>query len=353
MGGRTYVTYVTSQSSPQPMLDASGSGAAAGRRLHVSARRSVEVLAEAARLYYVEALTQQQVASMLETTRSNVSRMLQAARDQGIVRFQIVRPLHRERALERSLVEQFGLREAIVLSADRGGDTLPQVGELGAKWLAGHVEDGMQITLSWGRTLQAMVAAMQVGQAYDVEVVQLGGDLQLDPRESGHELVRELAACLGGRYSYLHAPAILDSPETVRELRGMQATASELDKARRADLALVGIGSFEHGFAEQLFRSPYLTAADRRDFDRVRPAGDILARFFDEEGVQLDTPLRHRVLALELDELREIPTVVGIAAGQEKARGILGALRGRLVDVLITDQPAAATALTVERDRKG
>jgi DNA-binding transcriptional regulator LsrR (DeoR family) len=318
----------------------------------VSAPRSVESLAEAAHLYYVEGQTQQQVARALGTTRSNVSRMLQAARDQGIVRFQIVSPLRRQRALERSLVELFDLSEAIVLAADisEDDDTLAQVGKLAAAWLEDHVKDGMRLTLSWGRTLQAMVNAVQVDQAYDVDVVQLGGDLQLEPHLSGHELVRDLAARLGGRYSYLHAPAILDSPDTVRELRSMRAIDEELTKASRADIALVGIGGFGHGFAARLLESAYLSPDDRAAFDLERPAGDILARFFDEDGHQLDTPLRHRVLALELEELRDLEQLAGIAAGEEKARGIWGALRGRLVDVLITDQAAAASALHLHRE---
>jgi DNA-binding transcriptional regulator LsrR (DeoR family) len=316
----------------------------------VSAPRNAETLAEAAQLYYVEGLTQQQVATALKTTRSNVSRMLQAARDQGIVRFHIVRPLHRQNALERSLVEQFGVQEVIVLAADAGTDNLRQVGELAAQWLTDHVKDGMRLTLSWGRTLNAMAQAIEVDQAYDVDVVQLGGDLQLDPQFSGHELVREFAARLGGRYSYLHAPAILGSPAMVDELRSLQAIAAELDKARSADVAFVGIGAYGQGFAAQLLESAHLSNAERATFDADPPAGDILARFYDERGRQLDTPLRHRVLALELEELREIPTIVGIAAGEDKGRGIWGALRAGLVDVLITDQAGAASALHLERE---
>lgn len=316
----------------------------------MTASRDPQILAEAAHLYYVEGATQQQVARALRTTRSNVSRMLYAARDQGIVRFQIVRPLDRQRALERSLVETFGLREARVLAADQGVDTLVPVGELAAQWLADRVEDGMRLTLSWGRSLQAMTQALDVDRAYDVDVVQLGGDLQLDPRYSGHELVRELAARLGGRYSYLHAPAILDSEATVEELRSLRPISTELDKAREADVALLGIGAYGQGFAATLLESAHLTDADRARFDRAQPAGDVLARFFDVRGEQVDTPLRHRVLALELDELRTIPLKVGVATGASKAAGIWGALRGGLVDVIVTDQAAAASALHLERE---
>ena len=316
----------------------------------MSARRDAETLADAAHLYYIEGLSQEQVANVMSTTRSNVSRMLQSARAAGIVRFEVVRPLSRQRKIERALEEQFGVSEAVVLAADTEVDTLPQVAELGARWLERFLVDGMRLTLSWGRSLNSVAKALTVEKAIDVEVVQMGGDLQLDPGHSGHELVREVASRLGGRYSYLHAPAILDSPGTVAELVALPAIDAELTRSRTADVALVGIGTFGRGFSAQLLESAHLSAEERAAFDAAPPAGDILARFFDDHGITLDTPLRDRVLALDLDEVRAIPTVVGVAAGAEKARGILGALRGGLIDVLITDQSAAAAALHLQRD---
>lgn len=316
----------------------------------MSAPRSADVLAEAAHLYYVEGRSQQQVAKALGTTRSNVSRMLSSAREQGIVRFEIVRPIRRHRELEQELQEVFGLKDAVVLAAGAAESGLDGVGSLAASWLQDHVKDGMRLAVSWGRSLQRMARRLEADQTYDIEVVQSGGDLQLDPRYSGHELVREIAARLGGTYSYLHAPAILDAPGTVAQLRSMRAIEHELTKAREADLALVGIGAYGHGFAAQLLESAHLSAAERRWFDGTGAAGDILGRFFDVRGQLLASPLRDRVLALELHELRAVETIAGVAGGAEKARGLLGALRGGWLDVLITDQAAAAGALQLVRE---
>lgn len=313
-------------------------------------QRSQERLAEVAKLYYVDGLTQNEVADLMGTTRSNVSRMLQAARDQGIIRFRISHPMSRQHALEQSLIATFGLSDAVVLAADTGAETLERTADLASRWLTEHVKDGQTIALSWGRTLQALVEHVEVDRAYDVTVVQLGGDLQLDPRLSGHELIRDLAARLGGDYSYLHAPALLDSEVTVAQLQSNTTIAAQLDRARCADVALVGIGGYGHGFAEQIVTAARLSAEDRREMDALAPVGDVCGRFFDRDGRVLDTPLRDRVLALELDELRRIPLVVGIAAGREKGAGVHGALRGELVDVLICDQAVAAHALHLERE---
>lgn len=304
-----------------------------------------ERLAEAARLYYVEGLTQSDVAARLDTTRSNVSRLLAAARREGVIRFHITHPLGRQQALEQSIEETFGVDEAVVLAADTTGDPLERVTELAARWLAGRVRDGQRITVSWGRTLARVAAHVHVDRAYDVEVVQIGGELHLEPHLSGHELVRELAARLGGQYSYLHAPAVLDSPTTVATLRSHHSIAAELEKARAADLALVGVGGFGHGFAAQILRSAHLDAGSRDSLASLNPAGDIAARFYDEAGRELDSPLAHRVLGLSLEEVQAIPVVVGVLAGEQKARAAWSAMRGGLLDVLICDQAAAASAL--------
>lgn len=308
--------------------------------------RRTEVLVDVATRYYLEHQSQQEIARTLGSTRSNVSRMLTAARERGIVRIEIARPPERDEAVERQLVRRFGLREALV---HRGEDrTVRGVARLAADWLVAGLGDGMRVTLSWGRSLSAVVRSVAPARRLDVEVVQAGGDLHLSRELSGNELARGLAERLGGTSSYLPAPAIVDSPAAVRELLRTRAIARQLAKARTADVALVGIGGFGSGFAAQLLESTHLDEEDRAAFDRAAPVGDILARFYGPDGRQVDTPLRDRVLALELEELAAIPNRLGVAQGPAKAPGVLGALRGGLVDVLATDGATAEAVLALD-----
>lgn len=305
-------------------------------------RRSHEQLAEAAKLYYLDGLTQSEVAGAIHSTRSNVSRMLEAARDEGIVRISVDYPLARRRDLEERLVAAFGLREAVVLAPSGTGDSIEPLGELGARWLAGQLRDGLRVAVSWGRTLQALVEHVEPTRSHAVDVVQLGGDLDVDPRLCGHELVRQFAARLAATYSYIHAPAIVDGPATVRALAGSDAISRQLERVRAADLALVGIGAFDRGSSATLLDRAALTRAERRRFDAADPAGELCARFYDDHGREIDSPLRQRVLGVGLEDLRRIPRVAAVACGRHKARAIAGALRGGLVDVLICDAPAVA-----------
>jgi DNA-binding transcriptional regulator LsrR (DeoR family) len=313
--------------------------------------RDPALLAKAARLYFVDDRSQDDVAAILGTTRSNVSRMLKQARDLGIVQIRIVDPAGRDRELERAVADRFGLADVRVLEAAPETDVLSGVGRLAAHWLDDTLHDGQVVALSWGHTLQAMVRAVDGLARRDVEVVQLVGGLSaLDSALTGQELVRELSERMGARHRYLHAPALFGSAEALTMMLHEQAIADALDAAKAADIAVVGIGAAGIGSSRALLDALNLSPAQRAEFDAAGPVGDVCARFYDLSGREVRSVVAERVLAVTLDDLRAIPTVAGVAAGPEKAPGILGALRGRIVDVLICDQAAARSVLTMEPD---
>jgi DNA-binding transcriptional regulator LsrR (DeoR family) len=314
--------------------------------------RDPSLLARAARLYFVEDRSQDDVAAVLGTTRSNVSRMLKQARDLGIVEIRIVDPARRDHELELALRDRFPLVDARVLEVAPDTDVLPGVGRLAERWLDETLRDGQVVALSWGQALEAMVDAVDGLSRRDVEVVQLVGGLSsLDSAATGQELVRELSERMGARHRYLHAPALFGSAEALAMLLREQTIAAALDAAKRADLAMVGIGTPGIGSSEALLTALALTPGERAEFDAAGPVGDVCGRYYDLAGREVGGAVGERVLAVTLDDLRAIPTVAGIAAGREKAPGILGALHGRIIDVLVCDQQAARAVLNLDRDQ--
>lgn len=297
-------------------------------------------LAEAAQKYYVEGWSQDEVAELLGTSRSNVSRLLDSARRTGVIRFVIDHPLRRHAELEAALTADLAAGEALVVA---GPDPeLELVGRVGAIRLAAALETASRVAIGWGRGVEAVVRQVAIDTPLDIEVVQVGGDLTVAPAPSGHELVRMLAVAIGGQHRFLHAPAFVESETVATHLREDPRIAAGLELARRADVAVVGIGVPGVGFAETVVASSY-----RGD---GAPAAVICARLVDDTGREPAGPLREQVIAIELDDLRRIPTVIGVAAGPEKGRAIAAALRGGLVDVIVCDQSAAVAALAHARE---
>ena len=321
----------------------------------VSTARPKSLLAEAARLYYIEGLGQEAIARKLSMTRSNVSRVLRATRDTGIVQVSIRDLSRHDELLEQELQDRFDLSVAAVAAPTPAGGGLGGVAALGAEVVVESIATANIAAISWGTTLQAVVEAISPIDLPNVELVQLvGGLVSFDARATAHDLVRELAQRTGARYRYLNSPAVFDSPDALRHLVAETSVRETLDMARRADVALVGIGSIHSGSSAVLLDLLNLNQAERKDFWGRLPVGDVCGRYYDAEGRPLDIAfLRERILAIELKDLRAIPTVVGVAQGRDKTAAVLGALRAGLVDVLVCDAVLARSVVDQERGATG
>ena len=312
------------------------------------AARDPDLLAKAARLYFLEDRSQSDIATLLGTTRSNVSRMLRQARELGIVEIRIHSPAQRDSELEQAIRQRFGLA-ARVLAVGPATDVAAGVGRLAASWLLETLRDGQVVALSWGNSLHAMVRAVDRARQRGVEVVQLVGGLSaLDTAVTGHDLVRELAERMGAQHRYLHAPALLGSAEAVQMMLREPSVAGALAAAKAADVAMVGIGTRGVGSSAALVDSLSLSTHERAQFEASGAVGDVCGRFYDLDGNEPATAVGQRVLAVSLDDLRRIPIVAGVASGADKAPGILGALRGRIVDVLVCDETACRAVLRLD-----
>lgn len=273
----------------------------------------------------------------------NVSRVLAEARRSGIITISITitDPIGRAAELEHELRKRFGLRDARVV---RGSDDdLQRVGRLGADWLVQAVEPTTSISLSWGSAVQAVVEAVQSDTHFpDVEVLPLVGGLSIvDSEQDGNVLVRELANRLGARDRRLNAPALVESVELCDALLREPSIASVLDDAAHADVAVVGVGAVGSGSSAAIVDYAALPPRAAAAFMASGAVGDCCTRYYDSDGKAVDSPLNHRVVAVDLAALRNVETVVAVAAGSRKTESIGAGLRGGLFDVLVVDEPLA------------
>jgi DNA-binding transcriptional regulator LsrR (DeoR family) len=297
-------------------------------------------------MYFLDGRSQDDIARVIGTSQSNVSRMLTTARAQGVVEIRVHGQTARAGELEQALRERFGLVHVRVASFQPGVDAQEAAGDLAARWLDESLCDGSVLGLSWGTSLQAMVSAVSVDQPRCVEVVPLVGGLKTAVSlVAGQELVRELAGRLGATYRYLHAPALLRSESAREALLAEPAISEVLARGRAADIAMVGVGTVGTGSSNEIVDCLGLTTAERKAFLAAGPVGDTCCRFFDARGESIDGIVRDRVIAVECEELAEIPTVIGVAIGVEKAPGVRGAIGGGVINGLIADASLALALL--------
>jgi DNA-binding transcriptional regulator LsrR (DeoR family) len=260
-------------------------------------------MGEVARLYYVRELTQEQIAKRLGVSRFKVLRLLEQARSEGVVRFEIDEPVPIHDALSAALEERYGLATAVAVDDDVAG----AAGALLPRLLRPRDVLGV----AWGETLAA-VAEQLAPSPVPAPVVQICGAIDgLVPGTGPTELAAHYARWTGGRFHPLAAPAVADERALRRVVR---PTTAIFD---RVTVALVGIGT-------------------RRD-----GAGHVLVHVFDDDGSIVSA---ERAIAFSVRQLRRA-RVVAVAAGERKRRAVAGALRTGLLDVLVTDAVCAAHAL--------
>ena len=227
-----------------------------------------------------------------------------------------------------------------------------QVGTQAARLLLDNLKDSMTVALSWGHALQSMVYATTADHEFHrISLVQLVGGLSSISNEiSGQELVRELAVRLNAEYRFLHAPATLESAGSRDALLAEPSIAGSAGRGAAAP-TWRSSGSAPRRTARRPRSSPRSTcpAKERKAFWAAEPVGDIAARYYDAAGHPIHGAVDERILGIALEDLISIPHVVGVAHGRAKAPGVLGAIRGHLIDSLVCDETLARSLLSDAR----
>jgi deoxyribonucleoside regulator len=312
-----------------------------------------ELLITVASLYYELNQNQQQIADRLEISRSSVSRIIKEARDLGIVEIRIHKPVNRDFALEQQLIDQFGLLDAYVLLSSpdhRYEEVLFGVGRLAAGYLQrviAMLPNDSSIGIAWGTGVYAAVNHLHEDRSRQIDVVQMLGSVGApDALIDGPDLARMVAAKLGGRHYDLHAPVLVEEP-ALREMLLREPRVSEaLARARNVSLAITGIGTIQEEAASFL-RAGHLTHVDLAVLRAQGVVGETVGRFFDADGHDNNFAINQRVMGIDLNALRAIPRVIAVACGLPKAPSIMGALRGRCMTVLATDDTTARAVLAL------
>lgn len=311
--------------------------------------RNHSLLVRAATLYYLEGKSQAEVAADIGVSRSNVSRVLAAAREQGIVDIRINNPAVRATELEEQLIARYGLEDCRVAPTEANVNPLARVGEFGAKWLMENLPDEGALSLSWGSSVQAVVDAVPSNQSHaSLEILPLVGGLSIvDSAHDGNVLVRSLAMKLGAGHRPLHAPAVVESKETRDAFLRETSISSVLTAASKSQIAIVGVGRVGHGASSAILDSMNLGATEMQRFHDSGAVGDCCTRYFDRTGTAVESMANSRVISIDLPSLQKIPRIVGVATGAEKAIAVHGAVMGKLLNNLIIDDSLAQALLAL------
>lgn len=301
------------------------------------------MLAAVARRHYLQHESKVEIAEALGISRFKVARMLDAARERGLVRIEIVRQGSLDVDASARLQERYRLSHAVVVEAP-GADAAvvrQQLGRAAADLLTEVLVAGDVLGLPWSRNVHAVVGALTALPR--VEVVQLTGAIALpDFDSSAVDIVRRAARLSGGPARVFYAPFVLDSKASADALRRQQAVVDGLSRASAVTRAVVGIGQWAPG--ESTIHD-LLDPAERAGLARAGVIGEVAGVFFDATGKPLRPKVADRLITMAPEDLLAIPEVIAVVSGASKAVAVRTALEGGLVQALVVDTTLADVLL--------
>ena len=301
----------------------------------------LRIIARVARMYYEWNMRQSEIAKQLDLSQATVSRLLGRSKEEGIIRISVNLPTGVYTELEETLVKKFGLRDAIIVDSLEDNEKLIQrdLGAATAYYLESAIRPHEVIGISsWSSTLLALVDALSsLPPKPGVKVIQILGGIG-NPAAEAHamRLTSRIAQLVNGDAVYLPVAGILATEAARDILLADEVTQQAIRLFDHVTTALVGIGAIDP--------SPLLAQSGNifspQELDLLRQAnavGDILLRFFDQNGSLVETGLEKRVISMSLEQLSRVSRAIGVAGGSRKYAAILGALRGHWINILVTD----------------
>lgn len=297
----------------------------------------------AAWLYYIGGYTQDEIATRLKLSRPAVQRLIARTVEEGIVKFRIDHPLAEclELANRLAVRHQLAYAEVVPSSPAEGSNG---VAIAAANRLETHLLSREAITVAFatGRTLSATVAQVSRMERPQHTILSIVGNISRDGRAGPYDVVMRLADRVGAACYPMLSPVVTQTAEECRILQAQPAFQAIYRLAREVQAAFVGIGHVGDD-APQLVDG-FITSEEMALLREHKAVGEICGWFYDAEGRILKTVLDGRQSAVPLATLPQ-GVITGVAAGKQKVPAILGALRGRLISELITDEQTAKELL--------
>jgi deoxyribonucleoside regulator len=298
---------------------------------------------ETARLYYEHNFSQQQIANKLGISRPGISRLLQKARETGIVKIEIIDPEAKGTALEAKIKMKYNLKDVIIVpNENEDSATIKQrLGKSAIAYLDHLINDNMILGVSWGTTMLQVAQHIKARPTLGVTIVQLNGGVT---RAEYDTHASEVAQKIGEKYRavpfLLPLPAIVDNINVKNAILSDKNIAHTLNLGKQAEVIIFTIGKFD--YESVLVKANYFEQDEIDTLIKNGAVADVCSRIIDNNGNICSDKLNNRTIGIELDEIKSKPYSIAVAGGKDKVNAIKAALKGKLFNVLITDEYVAS-----------
>ena len=292
---------------------------------------------KAAWYYYMEDNTQAQIAEVMGVSRAKVIRLLEEARAQGIVQFSFRKNDSQRVSAEQLLIDRFGLKDAFVVPTPLDSSAINQsIAQGAAHYVSDHLREDGYLNIGYGDTVSRMLGFLAKNREESLNVVSLTGGVSY--------YLPSVGTTAYSMHLFLTPSPLVVSSRQVRDALLDEKSLQDVSTMTEyADMSVVGIGAAVEGAT--VLRNGILNEGELTVLKMQGAVGDVLNHFMDKDGNLIQTEIEDRVISTDLDKLRQLKNVVGIAGGKDKVMAIKAVLNGGYLNVLITDSDTAAELL--------
>ena len=292
---------------------------------------------KAAWYYYMEDNTQAQIAEVMGISRAKVIRLLEEARAQGIVQFSFRKNDSQRVSAEQLLIDRFGLKDAFVVPTPLDSSAINQsIAQSAAHYVSDHLREDGYLNIGYGDTVSRMLGFLAKNREESLNVVSLTGGVS-------YYLPTVGTTAYSMRLFLTPSPLVVSSRQVRDALLDEKSLQDVSTMTEYADMSVVGIGAAVEGAT--VLRNGILNEGELAVLKMQGAVGDILNHFVDKDGNLIQTEIEDRVISTDLDKLRQLKNVVGVAGGKDKVTAIKAVLNGGYLNVLITDSDTATELL--------
>jgi len=292
---------------------------------------------KAAWYYYMEDNTQAQIAEVMGVSRAKVIRLLEEARAQGIVQFSFRKNDSQRVSAEQLLIDRFGLKDAFVVPTPLDSSAINQsIAQGAAHYVSDHLREDGYLNIGYGDTVSRMLGFLAKNREESLNVVSLTGGVSY--------YLPSVGTTAYSMHLFLTPSPLVVSSRQVRDALLDEKSLQDVSTMTEyADMSVVGIGAAVEGAT--VLRNGILNEGELTVLKMQGAVGDVLNHFMDKDGNLIQTEIEDRVISTDLDKLRQLKNVVGVAGGKDKVTAIKAVLNGGYLNMLITDSDTAAELL--------
>jgi DNA-binding transcriptional regulator LsrR (DeoR family) len=292
--------------------------------------------------YYFDNMTQQSISEFLGISRMRVVKLLDKARNTGIIQFKIREDSASRLQLEKRLAETYSLKDTFIVPSPPNEIAVNEnIAQAAAMYINNRLGNNNFINMGYGDTQSRILNNLATMAEHPLSVVSMTGGVS-------YYLPNNMSTIFNAKLYLIPSPLLVSSKEVVEALQN-EGSINEVSRMLQlSSLSVVGIGSI--GDNATIIKSGILSKNDLLYLQMKGAVGDILCHFIDKDGNLVETNIEERLITTSLPTLLNLNNVIGVAAGDDKVAAIKAVLKGGYIDILITDESTALQLLDTNEE---